>query len=839
MRAFGIAFMLGWAIAFGVAFSAEPINIPDSNLKAAIEDQLGSDPSEADMLGLRSLVATNVQVETLTGLEYAENLRELDLGDNNLIKDLSPLQGLVNLRELMLNDNNITNIEPLANMAALEVLNLIGNQVEDITVLSSLGNLTQVGLTDNNIHDIQPLSNLDRLFVILIDENPLSARAYDTWIPLIKENNPDLYFVYDPSPYVETVGKIVFDDADEFIDKVSVNAPDEMLVEHVEERQIMRMYPRTGGTTRVKLRMGAIEIEEVWVQVDYKFISPDTQLHLFVSDTEDFDDSAGQNHVEAGTILPPLGDNPGAVGSDHFGLFEKMVDVRSLDSENGLWLELSLDESEPILASVGKLTAFAEFPIVDINEASVETRCQGICMDWDGDNGVQEEDFLFSLKGCGFGISSEAKNKNDPYELGGAMCIDTGGFSQDHYVDALDLKHDDWRSRSSDLNLCGQLELTNREAKTTPNTKSLRQIRKLIPHQEISLTGPSVIVMGKPSESIPGIEERTLKREYLLYAFGIDYQYKQDARLEGLAEYCNIRTTKDSADEIYIINSQEGIIGLDGVPLITPQIKNSEDSRIIVGIQESGGHHWGRPILDASIKGDSVFVVPVVVHPNNNPENDGYLAAAELSPLGDGDFTILRTFFDANSLRKLPEEPNLTGLRQSPNLMGLREIEVDEDGNVYVLNVHRENNSSLLWKYDHNGDLISQRFLNRYDPNNPTIPHPMGLCYSHDTIYVASGARHLSNRNRAAVYGLDAGTLDVTRVVTITNMYHITDIAGGPDGIVLVSGFTIGSGETPFPEARLARIPIGRDDVEATGRLFEPMPQSCLSLPMSIMWIRN
>ncbi len=838
MRAFGIVFLIGWIMPLGTAFSADPVTIPDTVLRAAIEDQLGSDPNSVDMLGLISLVATNGHVKTLAGLEYAQNLEALDAG-NNHIEDLSPLQGLINLRELILNDNNITNIEPLANLTALEVINLINNQLEVIAVMANFDNLNQVGLTGNNIRNIQPLSTLDSLFVILVDDNPLNARAYDTWIPQIKANSPDLYLTYNESPYIETIGKIIFDDTDEFTENVRVNAPDEMLVEHVEEKQVMRMYPREGDTTRAKIRMGAAEQENVWVSVNYKFISTETQLHLYVSDMDDFGDPAGQHYVEAGTILPPFKRNPGAVGSDHFGLFENSVDVRSLDSENGLWLEIALVQSEYTLASVGNITAFSEHAVVDVNEASLETRCQGICMDWDGDNGVQEEDFLFSIKGCGFGISPKIRDMNDPYSLGGAMCIDAGGFSQDHYVDALDLACDDWRSRSANLNLCGQLALTNR--KTTPgtNAKSSTQILKQIPHQAIFETGPSILILGKPSEPILYTGERTLQRKYLLYAFGFNEQYKQEYRLEGLPQHCNLRTIQDSQGDIYIINSQEGIIGLDGEPLISPQIKDFADSQISVGIQKSDDQYWGRPILDASIKEGRIYVVPVVVHPNNNPEGNAYLAAAELSPLDNGDFTIIRTFFDANPLKIDTEGSDLTGLGQSPNLMGLREIEVDEDDNVYVLNVHHENNSSLLWKFDLNGDLKSQRFLNRSDPDNSEMAHPMGLCCSHGKIYIASGARDPSNPNRARVYGLDAATLDVTRIVTITNMYHITNIAAGPDGYILVSGFTIGSRETPFPKASLARISLGRDEVEANDNLFDPSPSSCLSLPMSIMWIMN
>jgi hypothetical protein len=59
----------------GSAAAEEPVYFADPNLKAAVEDALGTlDPTPSDMLGLTSLTCKNAGVKDLTGLKYAKNL---------------------------------------------------------------------------------------------------------------------------------------------------------------------------------------------------------------------------------------------------------------------------------------------------------------------------------------------------------------------------------------------------------------------------------------------------------------------------------------------------------------------------------------------------------------------------------------------------------------------------------------------------------------------------------------------------------------------------------------------------------------------------------------------
>ena len=102
--------------------SAQVVEIPDSNLRAAIASQLGK-PADApitveEMASLTELEAFEAEIMDLTGLEHATNLTTLDLWWNQ-VWDISPLSGLTNLTELNLDDNQVSDISPLSGLTNL------------------------------------------------------------------------------------------------------------------------------------------------------------------------------------------------------------------------------------------------------------------------------------------------------------------------------------------------------------------------------------------------------------------------------------------------------------------------------------------------------------------------------------------------------------------------------------------------------------------------------------------------------------------------------------------------------------------------------------------------
>ena len=154
-----------------------PVSVPDANLRAKITETLGK-PSNAqlkasDMSALTQLNASEANIQDLTGLEHAYNMRSLHLY-NNSISDVSPLSGLTNLTYLQLNNNNISDISPLSVLKQLTYLILADNSIYDLSPLEGLTQLTRLYLGSNPLSDISALAGLTQLMHMGLSQNHLS-----------------------------------------------------------------------------------------------------------------------------------------------------------------------------------------------------------------------------------------------------------------------------------------------------------------------------------------------------------------------------------------------------------------------------------------------------------------------------------------------------------------------------------------------------------------------------------------------------------------------------------------------------------------------------------------
>ena len=108
----------------------EVVEIPDPNLRAALEKALGKNEGDAitkeDLAKITSIESQEkAKIVSLTGLEYCTNLMSLDISNAKII-DLSPLSNLINLESLSLGSNQIVDLTPLLNLTNLKHLNLLG-----------------------------------------------------------------------------------------------------------------------------------------------------------------------------------------------------------------------------------------------------------------------------------------------------------------------------------------------------------------------------------------------------------------------------------------------------------------------------------------------------------------------------------------------------------------------------------------------------------------------------------------------------------------------------------------------------------------------------------------
>ena len=193
---------------------AEVVDIPDPNLRAAIQDALQLRPNDPipveSMRRITNLKIPKRNIQSLEGLQFATRLESLDVAENH-ISNFSPLSNLVNLDRLIATKNGITDLTTLGNLTQLRRLSLSSNPITDIRPLANLVNLERLtlewcrtlvdisplanltklkvlGLPHNKIRDVSPLANLRNLEVLnisrnhIVDHSPLDNLQLDSFI---------------------------------------------------------------------------------------------------------------------------------------------------------------------------------------------------------------------------------------------------------------------------------------------------------------------------------------------------------------------------------------------------------------------------------------------------------------------------------------------------------------------------------------------------------------------------------------------------------------------------------------------------------------------------------
>ena len=153
------------------------VDIPDPNLRTAIEKALGKVPGDtiiaSDMENLARLAASDAGIMNLTGLEFATNLTVLRLYHNS-ISDISVVADLVKLTHLELGSNSIRDISAVSGLTNLTYLSLGSNSIRDISAVSGLTNLTKLYLWENSITDVSAVSGLTNLTELHLEDNSIT-----------------------------------------------------------------------------------------------------------------------------------------------------------------------------------------------------------------------------------------------------------------------------------------------------------------------------------------------------------------------------------------------------------------------------------------------------------------------------------------------------------------------------------------------------------------------------------------------------------------------------------------------------------------------------------------
>jgi hypothetical protein len=574
-------------------------------------------------------------------------------------------------------------------------------------------------------------------------------------------------------------------------------------------------------SARAKAEFEPAVEDEVRIRFKYLFNDPCSQIVVYLSNVPEMEDlNNSYIYTEVARVTSPPPPRPGSPGSNRFGVFDKFVSTGGLDLSQGTWVELVLLQPE----SGGMFFAESggQFGTLDdgngvigyVNNLEASVDCYwGYCLDLNWDFDVSEADFLMVISGVG---GSDAP------------CLE-GPFSDDGYTDEYDTESWDWT-----LNIGGYLSFCDHVPMTegggsfmgsgfghfggNVNPLGLSDVNDLL-------------ISGKR-----GADEGPTKLKDHLYVFDSNFHYLR--LLEPLVpDRCNTRIVRGESNDLYRINSEEGVMRLDdtntpvvpkGQTTFANEPRYEQSATVYVGIQGEGPNSFGRPIFDAAFDSSFVYVVPVVVVPGGD-SNFAYAAAAklQLDPCSNPPYHVM----------KLYDEPPLPGDNQLEYRNTLREIELDDAGNVYVTNSHIINDSDILWKFEPNG-AVHRLDL---DLSNPCVRAPTGMCLSRTTnvLYLASSFHNQTDPN-SMIYGFSKQSLSPVRFITVSGMQHITSITEDPiTGALWVAGFNFNSTpEYPDPEAPpfydpfLAKVPLGVNNVSAVSILGA----DDLAMPLSICW---
>lgn len=161
--------------------------VPDANLRTEINAILGhaNDTwiTEDDMAGLTGTLALdNKNINDIEGLQYAMGVTSINLYNNN-VRDLAPLTNLTNLKELNLgNNDSIADLTPLQNLY-LDHLSINAGQIVDLSPLKdmdALGSDSSKTYVTGQTGYIMPQKT--------IFPNPLKDRNGDI-IPVVETDN--------------------------------------------------------------------------------------------------------------------------------------------------------------------------------------------------------------------------------------------------------------------------------------------------------------------------------------------------------------------------------------------------------------------------------------------------------------------------------------------------------------------------------------------------------------------------------------------------------------------------------------------------------------------------
>jgi len=649
--------------------------------------------------------------------------------------------------------------------------------------------------------------------------------AAQTTVRMDDDYTLEAVFVASPDGPVlgYSLAEIGMENEQQFMARIQTNnQPDAILVERIaipdaESKTVMQMKTVSSQAAQAKAHFGGLHNQRVLILFDYRFLSPDTELVVYLSNNHDLGDRDLMHTREVARILPHTIQNlRDYEWISQWKRYEFWTDTEGLELSQGAWVELELRPlpggSTRSLWLPGRSVFLADASDtrgIQIDDWGLEVHCDDThCNDVTKDQYTDWADFWVAKAAYG-------RKTGLPSESTVSRCFE-GAFCVDGYTDVYDHFSLDWivENESRLGNLCGSFPPVSGWKTVTANRLSL------VPMAVMDLT-----VSPLPS----GLW--LLGKGYAIGSYDdfIDHLYHLSSNQAYTLpyDYSNMRLIQGTDNHLYILNSRDGLVDTNGVSQIPEDSLAYGDATVHLGIQWERGEPVGMPILDACVTTNAIYITPVVVEPAAGVP---YGASARLSRDGR---QVDQLYYDASWFN-----PNC---QSDPYPYNLREIELDEAGNLYVLSVHTLNSGTMLWKYNRTGG-----FLLKTSGRTLGIEDPLALhyCRSDRVLYVGSGLLTSFDAGQTRIYQLSEDTYQFVLTLTAAvSMHHVTSMTSDSEGALWVAGFSY-NGAIPKQikkdtaleyHPRLAKISPSRevvDDIDLSNG-----GAGDIGLPTSLAWI--
>ena len=449
---------------------------------------------------------------------------------------------------------------------------------------------------------------------------------------------------------------------------------------------------------------------EILIEFEYQFLagySSDAELVVYISNNKNL----GKENIEVARVRPPKANRKGIGDSDadNYALFSGTFVIEDMAFNSGTYIELELrgknssvliDNWDPWVACAGNGDT-------------------GTCGDYGGtrsgfEDTVDFTDYLILLSEVGLADPVSAnKGCLDLFPDGMVTMEDVSCWGTPYMVC--------YREAEPDMVSVAQLSID-------PNTVD--------PNTFLPLTVSSLPAYPDKESDI-----RPISKIYGMMPQGDSIEIKPG--------YGSGRLVSNSIGELYQLDVKGNVWEYaTGRKIITPAVKSYDGIEVTVGTALAGSVILTDMAFDPD-NDQSVYVAPVLV-------DRSYKAAARLELTDTGyEVTDLYGINPATDEGQCITKTVNGEILYEPDTQHIRELEIDNNGYIYVISSHYQNHNSWLLRYDKNtGQYDDCDLLKEYAISLPTTMKMSG----NDILYISTSEDVISvdpNNIKLSLYGLN------------------------------------------------------------------------------------